>query len=112
MKVISPPTISPAERHLNPKVKQAAEGMEEMFIDYMMQTMRKTVPENEFSLESNASRTYRALLDSEIAKDAAKSGGVGIAQQIVDYLESTGYPVYEDSAPSTGGTHANTFKRE
>lgn len=105
---------------VDPKVMNAAKKMESMFLDVMFKEMRKTVPKSEMSLESPASQMYRQMLDSEIAQKAAGSNGVGLAEQIVAYLQGAGYNVYRDSGaqrspqeqsmPSqsvnrTGGTH-------
>ncbi len=76
---------------VNPEILKAAEGMEMMFLDYMMQVMRKTVPKNEMDLESPATEIYRGMLDSQYAEKAAHQGGIGLADQIIAYLESQGY---------------------
>ncbi len=91
---------------VDPETRRAAEGMEAMFLDYLMQTMRKTVPKSEMSLENGASEIYRGMLDSEAAQRAARAGGVGLAEQIVAYLHQGRYTgnraVAEDNG--TGGT--------
>ena len=86
---------------VDPDIKQAAEGMEAMFLDYLMKVMRQTVPKNEMDLESSATGIYRAMLDSETAERAARSGGIGLADQIIAYLQSERYAV--DRAK--GGDH-------
>ncbi|MBS1963417.1 MAG: rod-binding protein [Bdellovibrionales bacterium] len=62
-----------------------------MFLDTMMQAMRGTVQESEFSLENPATKIYRGMLDQEISKQTAHSNSVGLADQIVAYLEQRGY---------------------
>lgn len=76
---------------VDPSIVKAAEGMEAMFIDYMMKVMRQTVPKNDMDLESPASDIYRGMLDSEYAEKAAHVGGFGLADQIIDYLQSQRY---------------------
>lgn len=102
------PEVDPAR--VDPEVRRAAEGMESMFLDYLMQTMRKTVPRSEMSLDNGASEIYQGMLDSESAQRAARAGGVGLADQIVAYLQRGRY-TQEGSAPGpevgkagTGGT--------
>lgn len=80
---------------VDPKLVQAAEGMEAMFLDYMMKVMRETVPKNEMDLESPASQIYRSMQDTEYAQKAAHRGGVGLADQMIAYLSTSGYPVIE-----------------
>jgi Rod binding domain-containing protein len=83
--------------------REAAQGMEAMFLDYMMQTMRKSVGKSEMSLSNGASEIYQGMLDSEYSQRAARAGGVGLAEQIVAYLQSARYNQGE-VARGTGGT--------
>ncbi|MBC7384626.1 MAG: rod-binding protein [Cryobacterium sp.] len=76
---------------VDPQIRQAAEGLEAMFLNTMMQAMRGTVQENEFSLENPATKLYRGMLDSEIAQKTAHNNSVGLADQIIAYLESRSY---------------------
>lgn len=76
---------------VDPEVLKAAEGMEAMFIDYLMKVMRQTVPKNDMDLESPATNIYRGMMDSEIAQKAAHRGGIGLAEQIIAYLDSNRY---------------------
>ena len=94
---LSAPT-TPAKRvpivdrsKVNPEIVKAAEGMETMFIDYMLKVMRETVPQNEMDLESPASQIYRSMLDSEFAEKASQHGGIGLADQIIAYLDTQRY---------------------
>ena len=75
----------------DPKLREAAEGMEAMFVDYLMKTMRQTLPKNDMDLESPATDIYRGMLDSEYAQKAVKAGGVGLADQIIAYWDSQRY---------------------
>lgn len=93
---------------VDPAIRRAAEGMEAMFLDYLMKTMRQTIPKNEMDLESPATEIYRSMLDTETAQKAARVGGIGLADQIIAYLEAQRYtlPKGHDAPVSTGGTHA------
>src|SRR5215510_7220579 len=59
---------------VDPQVLKAAEGMEAMFLDYMMKVMRQTVPKSEMDLNSPATEVYQGMLDSETAQRAARTG--------------------------------------
>ncbi len=126
----SPPRIQ-QRRDIDPQVKEAAEGLESLFLDTMFKAMRQTVQSSELSLENNATRIYRDMLDSETAKRSAAQNSIGLADQIVAYLESRGYTQKmgqpkDQSAPSqsqsqtpdhmrsrTGGTdESSTVSRE
>lgn len=98
---------------VNPEIRRAAEGMEAMFLGYMMEAMRKTVPKNEMDLESPASKIYQGMMDTETAEKAARTGGIGLADLVIAYLESQSYtqgkgqagPSQTDATRRTGGTH-------
>ena len=100
---------------VDPELVKAAEGMEAMFLDYLMETMRKTVDRHPLDLDNDASLIYRNMLDSESAKTAARAGGIGIADLIIAYMAPPRYTVTggNDSLPGgapsasqarTGGT--------
>lgn len=90
----------------DPQNVKAAEGMEAMFLDYLMQVMRNTVPKNDMDLESPATGIYRSMQDSEIAQIAARNGGIGLADQIIAYLESQRYTLPKGVKPAQ--TRENT----
>ena len=104
---------------VDPEIRKAAEGMEAMFLDYLMKVMRQTVPKNDMDLESPATQVYRSMQDSDIAERAARTGGIGLSDQIIAYLEAQRYthsmgqgsPVEADSARRTGGTHEGQSNR-
>ena len=76
---------------VDPQILKVAQGFESMFLDLMLKEMRKTIPKNEFDLEGPATEIYRSMMDDESVQKAVKSGGVGLADQIVAYLQTEGY---------------------
>lgn len=99
----TPPRLAPVidRSKVSPEIRQAAEGMETMFLDYMMKVMRQTVPKNDMDLESPATEIYRSMMDSEYAEKAAHHGGIGLADQIIAYLDSQGYNLQEGHGAPT-----------
>lgn len=96
VKILTPADPAPArepnrDAPRDPKIVKAAQGMEAMFINQLMQAMRKTVESSEYSLENAGTAVYRSLLDAEFAERAANTGGVGFADLIIESLESRGY---------------------
>ena len=94
--------VTPAKRmpvidrsKVDPQLLKAAEGMESMFLDHLMQTMRKTIQDHPLDLDNHASRMYRSMLDTETAKTAARTGGVGISDLIIAYMQAPRYNVSE-----------------
>jgi Rod binding domain-containing protein len=107
-------------RQVPDNVRQAAEGMEAMFIDTMIRTMRQSVPNSEYSLSNSATEIYQSQLDSEHAQKAVQSGGFGLADQIIAYLMSDRYNQKVDKESTQpvnqaqhGGSHeSRTTTRE
>lgn len=89
---------------VDPQIVQAAEGMEAMFLDYLMKVMRDTVPSSEYSMDTAATKIYRSMMDSEFSQTAARNGGVGLADQIIASLAPNSYNQKEPSGtePAVG----------
>ena len=95
----SPPPLAPELRQpavrrredVDPKIREAAEGLEAIFLNTMMQAMRGTVESSELSLENSATKLYRGMLDSEVAQSTARNNSVGLADQIIAYLDQRSY---------------------
>jgi Rod binding domain-containing protein len=75
-RVRQPPTS--AERAA---MKKAATEFESFFLYYMLKTMRQAVPKGGL-LNSKVGETYMGMLDQEVANQAAKQGGFGLAKSI------------------------------
>jgi Rod binding domain-containing protein len=74
-----------------------------------MKVMRETVPKNDMDMNSPAINIYQGMQDSEMAQKAVKAGGIGLADQLIAYLESERYTLpREQGVPvvsnGTGGT--------
>lgn len=100
---ISPTRIAPTvdRSRVDPTIVKAAEGMEAMFIDQLMQVMRQTVPKQDMDLNSPAGQIYQSMLDSEYAQKAAHGGGVGLADLIIAYLDPGRYNLPEGQGAPT-----------
>lgn len=75
------------------ELRKACEGFESMFLQMMYKEMRNTVPENDLMGKSNAEKIWQSMLDTQMMDDAAKAGGVGLADMM-----------YNQLAPSVLGT--------
>ena len=62
-------------------MKKAATEFESFFLYYMLKTMRQAVPKGGL-LDSKVGETYMGMLDQEVANQAAKQGGFGLAKSI------------------------------
>lgn len=84
---------------VDPKILKVAQGFESMFMELMLKEMRKTVPKNEFDLENRATEIYRSMMDEETVARTVKGGGVGLADQIIAYLQTEGYTNRQANPP-------------
>jgi flagellar protein FlgJ len=103
----APKTAKKSREDVDPQIREAAEGLEAMFLNTMLQAMRGTVQESEYSLENPATKIYRGMLDQEVASQTARNNSVGLADQIIAYLEQRGYngsqaPIHGRTKPEAG----------
>lgn len=75
--------VAPPERPPTAEELAAAQGVEAMLVDHLLQEMRKTVPENEFMPANQGEKIFRQMLDSEYARILSESGGIGIAELVL-----------------------------
>lgn len=90
MEPIDVGAISPEARKAateRQKKVEAIRGFEEMFLNEMMKSMRKTVPETEES--SQGKSLWRERFDAEIARKIAESGGIGLSKMLEQRLDAT-----------------------
>lgn len=76
-----------AEDQDEAELKKACVEMEGYFIQMMLKEMRKTVhSENGPLPKSQAETIFQEMLDEEYAKNAAKTGGIGLADMMMKQL--------------------------
>lgn len=68
------------------KLKEACRGFEAMFLEIMYRQMRKTVPENTLFGKSHAQEIWEDMRDSEMMKNLAESGGLGLGDMLYRQL--------------------------
>lgn len=68
------------------ELKDACKGFEAMFLSMMYKEMRATVPENTLFGKSNAEKIFEDMRDTELMKNVADSGGVGLADMMYRQL--------------------------
>lgn len=77
-----------ASRPDNKKLEAACRDFESIFVNYMMQKMRDTVPEDEMFGGGQAEKIYSGMLDSEVAKSVSHQRGIGLAAIMYAQLSS------------------------
>jgi flagellar protein FlgJ len=70
------------------KLRETCEAFESIFLNMMLSTMRKTIPDGELVEKSNATSTFESMLDEEYSKTMAKAGGIGLADVLYKQLSS------------------------
>ncbi len=66
---------------------KVAKDFEAMFIQQMLQAMRKTIPDGGLTEESNGRKIFTDMLDESMSKQASEQGGLGLAEMIYKQLK-------------------------
>jgi murein DD-endopeptidase MepM/ murein hydrolase activator NlpD len=86
--------VEPKVQSRNEKeLRAAAAEFESLFINQMMKSMRETIGKSELFHGGNAEDIYTSMLDTELSKSMAKSGGIGLADMLLRQLsDGSGEP--------------------
>ncbi len=71
------------------KLKAACQDMEAVFLNMMLTRMRETVPKGNLLGNSREEQTLTSMLDTELTKNMAKAGGMGLADMLYRQLSKT-----------------------
>jgi len=82
---LRPPTVGAglADPATTKKLRHAAQEFEAIVLGQMLKTMRQAGAQGPVALTGTSQKVYRDLMDDELAKSVARSGGVGIADVLV-----------------------------
>lgn len=72
----------------NKDIKEASTDLEAILLKMMYGEMYKTVPKDELFGDDNAMEIYKDMYHTELTKEMAKSGGIGLADFIYQQLTS------------------------
>lgn len=75
-----------AQSNDDSKLKAVCQDMEAVFLNILMQRMRATVPKSGLLGDNSEEDIMRSMLDSEMTKEMAKAGGIGIADMLYRQL--------------------------
>ena len=64
-------------------LKKACVDFESVFLNFMLSQMRETVPKSGLTGNGQGESLYRGMLDEELSKQMAASGGIGLAEMLV-----------------------------
>jgi flagellar protein FlgJ len=79
---------SPEEAEKDRKLKKACADFESLFISYIFQTMRKTVPESNYMAKMPGKETYTMIMDHKLSQELAhKGGGIGLQKVLYEQMK-------------------------
>ena len=75
----------PGSERQNPRLKEACDELESLFVYYLFKEMRATVPKNRLINGGKAEEIYTSMMDMEVAKELSRKG-IGISEAILGQL--------------------------
>jgi flagellar protein FlgJ len=60
------------------KLKKACADFESLFLNYMLKSMRSSVPQDGITNKSEESKMFTSMFDENMANEIASSGGLGL----------------------------------
>jgi len=92
---LQPPTLqasTPApENKLSTRdaksLKRSCREFEAIFLQSMLKSMRKAIPDSGFFEKNTAQEIYQDMLDAEISKEMSKHQSIGLADQMYRQME-------------------------
>ncbi len=64
------------------ETKKAAQNFEAIFINMLIQSMWKTIPESGLFEKNSATNIYEGIIQSTLSEDIANNGGLGMAEML------------------------------
>jgi peptidoglycan hydrolase FlgJ len=65
------------------QLEKACRDFESLFVQYMMQQMRQTVPSDGLFSGGSAEKLYTSMLDGEVSKTVSSQRGIGLAPALI-----------------------------
>jgi flagellar protein FlgJ len=70
------------------EIEKTCQDFESLFINYMLQQMRQTIPQNGLFDGGRAEQLYTSMMDGELAKSISQQRGLGLAPMMFRQLVS------------------------
>jgi Rod binding domain-containing protein len=94
------------EEEKDRKLRKSCADFEAIFISYIFQTMRKTVPESQTATKMPGKDTYTMIVDHKLSEDLARRGGIGLQKVLYDQLKQPKGVVNAESVSGVEGDPA------
>ena len=78
-----------AKSNEDTKLKAACQEMEAVFLNMMLTRMRASVPKTKLMGDTSGEETMQSLLDTELTKNMAQAGGMGLADMLYRQLSKS-----------------------
>lgn len=72
------------------ELEKACRNFESLFVNYMLQEMRETLPEESLFGGGQAEKIYTGMLDTEVSKNISQQRGIGLAKMIYEQMAALG----------------------
>lgn len=69
------------------KLEKACQGFEAIFINVILQEMRKSIPDDGLLPTSSATRTWQQLFDNQLAETLSSRQEMGVAKMLYQQLQ-------------------------
>jgi len=87
------------EEEKDRKLRKSCADFEALFISYIFQTMRRTVPESALTTRMPGKDTYTMIMDHKLSEDLARRGGIGLQKVLYEQLSQPRGTVKPGEAP-------------
>lgn len=74
------------------ELKQACAEFESLFLNYLLKSMRASVPEGGFVEQGEESKMLKSMLDQKLADEISADGGLGLGEIIYQQLKDRNIP--------------------
>ena len=68
------------------KLRKACADFESLFLNYMLKSMRSSVPEGGITGGSEEGRMFQSMFDEKLADQIASGGGLGLGEILLQQL--------------------------
>ena len=69
-------------------LEKTCRDFESLFVNYLMQKMRDTIPDNPLFGGGQAEKIYTGMLDDEVAQSVSQQRGIGLAAMLYAQMAS------------------------
>jgi Rod binding domain-containing protein len=99
---------SPEEAEKDRKLRKSCADFEALFISYIFQTLRRTLPESTLAAGMPGKDTYTMIMDHKLSEDLARRGGIGLQKVLYEQLRQKprGAPTPEEATGAEPGAAA------